>query len=108
MEWQARTRRLAEELVTAGKLRSPEWRDAIEAVPRHVFTPDVLRHDPDGSWHRLDHSTPEGRREWLDLVYSNTALLTATTETLGSGSLRSSSSMPGLMTRMLESLNIQA
>ncbi|MGH3797819.1 MAG: methyltransferase domain-containing protein [Pseudonocardiaceae bacterium] len=106
-EWQTRAHQLAEELVAAGKLRSPEWIDSIEAVPRHVFTPDVLRRDPDGSWHRLDHSTPGGRREWLDRVYSNTALLTATTEEPESSSLRSSSSMPGLMTRMLESLDIQ-
>ena len=107
MEWQIRARRLAEQLVAAGKLWSPEWRDSIEEVPRHVFTPDVLRRDPDGSWHRLDHSTPDGRREWLDRVYSNTALLTATTETPDSSSLRSSSSMPGLMTRMLESLDVR-
>jgi len=91
----------------AGKIQSPEWRKAIKEVPRHTFTPDVLRRDPDGTWYRLDTDTEHGRNEWLDRVYSNTALLTATTDTATSSSLRSSSSIPGLMTRMLEALDIQ-
>lgn len=30
---------LADELERAGSLRSPQWRDAVLAVPRHVFLP---------------------------------------------------------------------
>jgi len=107
LEWRSRARRLADDLAAAGKLWSPEWRKAIEEVPRHTFTPDVLRRESDGTWHRQDTNTEHGRNEWLDRVYSNTALLTATTDTATSSSLRSSSSMPGLMTRMLEALDIQ-
>ena len=105
-EWIPRARRLAEELVSAGKLSSAQWREALCAVPRHELVPDILRRDPDGSWHRLDTTTDQGRREWLNQVYSNTALLTAMADRSESRSLRSSSSMPGLMTRMLEALDV--
>jgi methyltransferase of ATP-grasp peptide maturase system len=87
-------------------LWSAQWREAVCAVPRHALVPDVLRREPDESWQRLDTSTEQGRREWLDQVYSNTALLTAVAKGSPSGSLRSSSSMPGLMTRMLEALDV--
>jgi methyltransferase of ATP-grasp peptide maturase system len=102
-----RARQLAEELVSAGKLWSVPWRQAICAVPRHELVPDLLRRDPDGSWHRLDTTTEQGRREWLDQVYSNTALLTAMADRTESRRLRSSSSMPSLMTRMLEALDVR-
>ncbi|MGH4015908.1 MAG: methyltransferase domain-containing protein [Pseudonocardiaceae bacterium] len=106
-EWLPRARQLAEELVATGKLWSAQWQEAICAVPRHELVPDVFRRDPDGSWHLLDHTTDQGQREWLDQVYSNRALLTAVADRSESRSLRSSSSMPGLMTRMLETLEVQ-
>jgi methyltransferase of ATP-grasp peptide maturase system len=106
-EWTPRARKLAEELVAAGKLWSPQWRDAVCAVPRHELVPDVLRRDPDGSWHRLDTTTDQGQQEWLEQVYSNRALLTAVADRWESRNLRSSSSMPGLMTRMLEALQVR-
>jgi methyltransferase of ATP-grasp peptide maturase system len=106
-EWLDRAHQLAEDLVAAGKLLSTPWREAVAAVPRHELVPDVLRRDPDGSWHRLDTMTDQDRRQWLDQVYSNTALLTAVADPPGSGGLRSSSSMPGLMTRMLETLDVR-
>jgi protein-L-isoaspartate O-methyltransferase len=106
-EWMPRARKLAEELVVAGKLRSAQWREALCAVPRHELVPDVLRWDPEGSWHRLDTATDQGQREWLDQVYANRALLTAVADRWESRSLRSSSSMPGLTTRMLEPLQVR-
>ncbi|MBV9144211.1 MAG: methyltransferase domain-containing protein [Pseudonocardiales bacterium] len=106
-EWMPRARKLAEELVAIGKLWSAPWQEAVCAVPRHELVPDVLRWDPDGSWHRLDTTTDQGQREWLDHVYSNRALLTAVADRWESRSLRSSSSMPGLMTRMLETLQVR-
>lgn len=105
-EWMPKARQLAEELVAAGKLWSAQWREAICAVPRHGLVPDVLRRDSDGSWHRLDTSTDQGRAQWLDQVYSNRALLTAVADRWEARSLRSSSSMPGLMARMLEALDV--
>jgi methyltransferase of ATP-grasp peptide maturase system len=106
-EWMPRARKLAEELVTAGKLWSAPWREAICAVPRHELVPDVFRRNTDGSWHRLATATKQDQEMWLDQVYSNKALLTAVANGRKSRSLRSSSSMPGLMTRMLEVLDVR-
>lgn len=106
-DWMPRARKLAEDLVAAGKLWSAPWREAICAVPRHELVPDVLRRDPDGSWHPLDTTTDQGQQAWLDQVYSNRALLTAVADRWPSRGLRSSSSMPGLMTRMLETLDVR-
>lgn len=62
-EWMPRARKLAPDLVAAGKLWPVPWREAICVVPRHELVPDVLRRDPDGSWHRLATATEQGRRE---------------------------------------------
>ncbi len=110
-DWAPRARQLADQLVAAGKLTSPAWRDAVCAIPRHEFVPEVFRQDRidqyDETWRQLDTTTVTGRLEWLDQVYSNTALITALDRTTGSPSLLSTSSMPGLMTRMLESLDVR-
>jgi methyltransferase of ATP-grasp peptide maturase system len=109
-DWPVRARRLADELAAAGKLTSGAWREALCAVPRHEFVPDVFRQDRqehhDPTWRRWDTSTDQGRQQWLDQVYSNTALITALTRTAAGTVSRSSSSMPGLMTRMLEALDV--
>ncbi len=110
-DWPIRARRLADELTTAGKLTSVAWRDAVCAVPRHAFAPEVFRQDRqehhDPTWRRMDTSTDDGRDRWLDQVYSNIALITALTGTPSGAASRSSSSMPGLMTRMLEALDVR-
>jgi methyltransferase of ATP-grasp peptide maturase system len=108
-DWMPRARQLADQLVAAGKLRSAAWWDAVCAVPRHEFVPDVFRQELayDATWHRLDTATEQGRQQWLDRVYSNTALITALAETPALTTSRSSSSMPGLMTRMLEALDVR-
>jgi protein-L-isoaspartate(D-aspartate) O-methyltransferase len=109
-DWTPRARRLAEQLAAAGKLTSAPWREAVCAVPRHEFAPEVFRQDRldqyDETWRQLDITTAAGRQEWLDLVYSNAALITALDRATGSPSLLSTSSMPALMTRMLESLDV--
>jgi methyltransferase of ATP-grasp peptide maturase system len=107
-DWMPRARHLADQLIAAGKLRSTAWRDAVCAVPRHEFVPDVFRQELayDATWHRLDTTTEQGRQQWLDRVYSNTALITALAEMPELTTSRSSSSMPGLMTRMLEALDV--
>ncbi|HEY6422340.1 MAG TPA: methyltransferase domain-containing protein [Pseudonocardiaceae bacterium] len=106
-DWQCRANELVRGLVAAGKLWSAPWQEAVRAVPRHELAPDLLRRDPDGSWHRLDTTTAAGQRDWLEQVYSNKALLTAAADRPGPRGLRSSSSMPGLMTRMLEALDVR-
>ncbi|MGH4017146.1 MAG: methyltransferase domain-containing protein [Pseudonocardiaceae bacterium] len=110
-EWQTRARKLADQLAAAGKLKSEAWRDAVCAVPRHAFVPEVFRQDRldqyDPTWRQLDTTTVAGRQEWLDQVYSDTVLITALDRTTGSPSLLSTSSMPALMTRMLETLDVR-
>ncbi|MCA1672064.1 MAG: methyltransferase domain-containing protein, partial [Actinobacteria bacterium] len=94
--WRELAGALADELVRLDKVRSPEWIAAVRAVPRHELVPVHYRYDEaTGSWTR--HPTSDD----LPLVYSNTALFV-----LPGG--RSSTSMPGLMTRMLESLDLHA
>ncbi len=109
-DWTPRARQLAEQLIAAGKLTSAAWRDAVCAVPRHAFAPEVFRQDRidqyDETWRQLDTTTVAGRQEWLDQVYSTAALITALDRSTESPRLRSTSSMPGLMTRMLETLDV--
>ena len=94
-DWGKLAAALAEELIAAGKLRSPEWQAAVRAVPRHELVPMHYTMDPHtGDWHA--HHTADD----LARVYSNTALFVLP------GGL-SSTSMPGLMTRMLETIDVQ-
>ncbi|MGH3611513.1 MAG: methyltransferase domain-containing protein [Pseudonocardia sp.] len=106
---------LADELIEAGSLRSPEWRRAFLQVHRHVFVPRFWRDETPGQfpghWRMLDRATAD-RQQWLDAVYSNTTLatdLTAVPLRDGSGvyaQVTSSTTMPGLVLAMLEDLDV--
>lgn len=98
VDWEVRLSRLADELTAKDKLRSRRWQAAFRSTPRHVFVPEFYRQDTSGGWERVVADTPAA----LDTVYSNTALFTDVDE---HGAGVSSSSMPGLMTRMLELLD---
>jgi protein-L-isoaspartate O-methyltransferase len=92
--WTALAAALADELTAVGKLRSPEWQAALRAIPRHELVPVHYTLNPHtGVW------TAEQTADDLPRVYSNTALFV-----LPNG--LSSTSMPGLMTRMLETLDV--
>lgn len=94
-DWRTLAATLADELTAAGKLRSPEWQAAIRAVPRHELVPVHYTMDPyTGTW------TAACTADDLARVYSNVALFVLP------GGL-SSTSMPGLMTRMLETLDVR-
>ncbi|MCP3802283.1 methyltransferase domain-containing protein [Allokutzneria sp. A3M-2-11 16] len=97
-DWSERAERLVRTLVDKGKVSSPEWQAAVRAVPRHVFVP-VFHERRGGAWEVVDQT----QDRWLELVYSNTALVTL----LGEAVPISSSSEPGLMTRMLEALDVR-
>ena len=56
MTWQALAADLADELMAAGKVRSPEWVAAVREVPRHVFVPRYLEPDGAGGWTERDVS----------------------------------------------------
>ncbi|MGH3976270.1 MAG: methyltransferase domain-containing protein, partial [Pseudonocardiaceae bacterium] len=66
--WKARAAALAAELVAHGVLDDPAWVNAFATTPRHLFTPRVV--DDDGA------VLLTGQRQWLEAVYSDTALLT--------------------------------
>lgn len=106
-DWSARAARLAEELVTAGRLHSPEWIAAIRAVPRHQLVPVCFEQEPGtGRWLTRNATDPD----WPEQIYANRGLFTKIGKASGSWGTAvvglSSTSTPGLMTRMLEKLDI--
>ncbi len=109
-DWQPRLVALVDQLAEDGALRSPAWRAAFEAVPRHVFVPMVLTNGE-----AVSGDDPAHREAWLDLAYTDTSLVTQHQEhpsikTVGDRPLlvsTSSSTMPSLMAAMLEALDIQ-
>jgi methyltransferase of ATP-grasp peptide maturase system len=107
-------RGLADRLEATGALRSPAWRAAVEQVPRQRFLlPGVFTAAEDGAWQPV---TPEqvGAQAWLELAYTDESLVTqldgstvaAEVSQPVPGSPTSSSTMPGLVVRMLEDLDI--
>ncbi|MEU4301495.1 hypothetical protein [Kitasatospora aureofaciens] len=106
---------LADELERAGSLRSPQWRDAVLAVPRHVFLPTFYTtvDAPDGMTRYTLVSREADAQKWLRLTYQNTTWVTqldrgATLPDSGSciGTPTSSSTLPGVVVRMLEDLDV--
>ncbi|WP_128802894.1 MULTISPECIES: methyltransferase domain-containing protein [unclassified Streptomyces] len=82
----------------------PVWREAFEAVPRHLFVPyyyvGVM-----GGYERLwgESPDPRTRERWLRGAYADTPLATR----LRDGELVSSSSQPSLMAKMLVELWVE-
>ena len=110
-DWPDRAQRLAEKLIADGDLRSPQWRSAVCAVPRHEFIPHYYRQDTStrpATWQLVCPTDPAQRQAWLELVYSDTTLITAVADYAGRGVQIpvSSSSKPDLMVRMLEELEV--
>jgi Protein-L-isoaspartate carboxylmethyltransferase len=101
---------LARRLREAGEIRSPEWRRAIEIVPRELFVGGRFLRAADSHGPRWEEVTPAsvGAAEWLRLVYQNTTLVTqvAGDDAALTGPPTSSSTMPGLVVRMLEDLDV--
>ncbi|MGH3905684.1 MAG: methyltransferase domain-containing protein [Pseudonocardiaceae bacterium] len=102
--WKAKAIALADELETHGHLTDPQWRVAVEAVPRHVFVPRFY----DDDRKLVDGADPEQRDRWLSAVYSNIPLVTQLIRVPGTDLdfFTSSSSMPSLMVNMLETLSV--
>jgi len=98
-DWTVLVGRLADELVAKGKLTTSRWQAAFRATPRHVFVPEYFVQDDAGSWRRVVvvDATLVG-------VYRNVGLFT---DVDADGRGVSSSSEPGLMTRMLELLDVR-
>lgn len=93
---------LIEHLVASGKLATPAWRAAFEAVPRHLFAPLFTLPDNMGG-QALDGSDSAQREEWLRAVYRNEALLTDFDE---HNIATTSCSAPSVVAVMLESSQV--
>lgn len=115
---QQRLDELADKLTAEGTLRTPAWREAFTATWRHVFVPHYFCLDNPGDWPArwrvISGADPAERGEWLDAVYSDDTLITDLKDLpvpleLGGGTHQvatSSSTLPSLMLRMLEDLDI--
>ena len=74
-DWTDQAARLADELIAAGKLRSPEWISAIRVIPRHELVPLYYEQDHQlgrPGWDRFGLTVTPGRQwVWLDSPHSN-------------------------------------
>ncbi|MFD8916338.1 methyltransferase domain-containing protein [Streptomyces sp. NPDC088147] len=95
---------LIREIAVTGALDDPAWREAFEAVPRHLFVPYYFVGRP-GGYDRLWRGDPDPvrRRRWLRGAYVDGPLATRVRD----GELISSSSQPSLMARMLVELDVR-
>jgi protein-L-isoaspartate(D-aspartate) O-methyltransferase len=98
-------------LTAAGALSADEWREALRAVPRHLFLPSRALAVPDVRGGRAYPIDREARGdEWWAAVYSDTSVITqiddgAGDPATGEGSrYTSSSSAPGIVCQFLELL----
>ncbi|HEU0086714.1 MAG TPA: methyltransferase domain-containing protein, partial [Pseudonocardiaceae bacterium] len=110
-DWRKRAERLVNQLANDGDLRSPAWREALLAVPRHEFVPWYYELDSStrpASWVRHEPRDPASTTRWLELVYSPTTLVTMLADYAGRGVQTGvvSSTKPDLMIRMLEALQL--
>jgi methyltransferase of ATP-grasp peptide maturase system len=110
-------RHVAEQLTAGGQLRSPAWRAAVEAVPRHELVPQFFRMLDGPGPSRWEPVTPErvGVDRWLELAYADDSLVTqldgvgrpAEVDKPVVGAVpTSSSTMPSLVVRMWEDLRV--
>ncbi|MBF6052625.1 hypothetical protein AF335_24915 [Streptomyces eurocidicus] len=108
---------LADQLEEGGHLRSPEWRSAVETVPRHEFARTFFRRSdsPKGTLWTPVIPGQDDVNEWLEEVYTDQTLVTQLDGHLYPddvdgpvrGDPTSSSTLPSLVVRMLEDLDPQ-
>ncbi|MGW3645054.1 ATP-grasp peptide maturase system methyltransferase [Streptomyces sp. NPDC000878] len=108
-------RTLADQLESAGALKSPEWRAAVEAVPRELFlNPGVFLPSEAGYWRPVT-AIGADPKEWLEIAYDDQSLATQLDGHLTAdqaagpvtGVPTSSSTTPVTVVGMLEDLNTQ-
>ncbi|KUF19602.1 ATP-grasp peptide maturase system methyltransferase [Streptomyces silvensis] len=110
-------RQLADRLTAAGWLRSPQWRAAVEDIPRHEFVPRFYAEtDRPGltTWTPVTKALA-GVDEWLRLIYADETLITqfdgqeldwSSPQPISNAHPTSSSTLPALVVRMLEDLDV--
>lgn len=109
--------RLADELQAEGSLRTPQWRSAVERVPRHQFIPDFFRQvvtDAGVAWKPVTAEALPAS-EFMELAYQNQTWVTQLNQdrrpadagdVIATGDPTSSSTLPGLVVAMLEDLKL--
>jgi protein-L-isoaspartate(D-aspartate) O-methyltransferase len=80
---------------------TPEWDAVFRRVPRHTFVPTTLYLRGQEGWESIDREREPNR--WLEAVYSDEVLVTRLDER---GMPLSSSSMPSVMARFLDLLEV--
>jgi methyltransferase of ATP-grasp peptide maturase system len=110
--WQSHLARLVDQISAQGDLRSPHWRDALLAIPRHLFVPHYYLQDTStrpSRWVRHEPDDEPSTRTWLELVYSPTTMITDVAQYADRGVQMPvcSSTKPDLMIRMLETLDVR-
>ncbi len=102
------SRALAHQLASAGVLRSPAWRRAVERVPRDLFLPRFYEGDGERGvdYHLVDGANPDRWERWMAQVYDPEQWLVTGYDPR---SLRPTSSapMPRTVVAMLEALDVQ-
>lgn len=107
---------LADRLAEDGTLTAPEWRSAVTAVPRELFTGSCFLPVADGVPTSY-RPVREGDPGWLEGVYSAKTLITQldgrirpddVTEDAVTGSPSSSSTLPSPVLRMWRQLGVEA
>ncbi|MFI6031890.1 methyltransferase domain-containing protein [Amycolatopsis magusensis] len=98
------------ELVATGKLHSPTVQHAIVSTPRHVFVPRFYVRSRQG-WSPVECGNAATHQQWRAAIYRNQSLVTQVGDVaVGSRDTTgptSSSSAPGLVTRMIEQLDLR-
>lgn len=111
----AERRALADRLAAGGGLASPQWRAAVEAVPRELFLlPGVFLPEQDGWWRPLT-ALGAGHEEWVEIAYSDQSLVTQLdghvtadrTAVPVRGFPTSSSTVPATVVGMFEALEVE-
>ncbi|MFF9914819.1 ATP-grasp peptide maturase system methyltransferase [Streptomyces sp. NPDC013457] len=109
---QALRAQLLNELTTGGHVRTDPWKEAVGAVPRHDFLRGgFFRHTGGSAWEPV----LQDDQGWLEACYRDESLVTQIAGTILPTDIRgqilreptSSSTLPSLVLRMLEDLQVE-
>lgn len=103
--------RLADALQRRGDLVNPVWREALHAVPRHLFVqPEawVITEQPERAAYGIDRR--RDKDEWLEAIYSNSCIVLQVNDgagdpAAGQGRWTSALTFPAAVVRLLELLD---